>query len=171
MSPQSCGRDVETGSQISTSLCDFHEDLGLLCTDEDDNDEFNEVYGPLCWQGCDNDQGGFKNLMRHGIMKEFNCKATLSWSSCGHERGMIFTYRKIGNEVEGRTAQLDDIVGPRRKSDEAHMQHDVATWDSWDHYPIYAILQEMRLTFSSLRGGERRNGQDGGQKVMRQEID
>ena len=30
-------------------------ELGLLCTDEDDNEELGEVYGPLSWQGCGND--------------------------------------------------------------------------------------------------------------------
>ena len=32
--------------------------------------------GPLWWQGCESDHGGFKKLMRYGIMKEFTCKAT-----------------------------------------------------------------------------------------------
>ena len=127
----------------------------MLCTDEDDNDKLNEVYGPLCWQGCDNDQGGFKKLVWYGMMKEFNCKASPSWSSCGREREMTSTHRKIGNKGEGRTAQLDYIAGPRRKSEEAYIHHDVTTWDSWDHYPINAILQEMRLRRSSLRGGGR----------------
>ena len=52
-----------------------------MCAVED-IEELNEVYGPLCWQGFEND-GGFKKLMWYGIMKEFNCKATSTWCKCG----------------------------------------------------------------------------------------
>ena len=38
---------------------DHNVELVLLCTDEDDIGEFNEMYGPLCWQGCERDRGGF----------------------------------------------------------------------------------------------------------------
>ena len=30
---------------------DLKVDLGLMCTDEKDIAEVNEMYGPLCWQG------------------------------------------------------------------------------------------------------------------------
>ena len=53
-------------------------ELGTLCTDEDDIDELSEMHGPLCWQGCGNDHGGFKKLMY--------CKVTSTWSNCGRER-------------------------------------------------------------------------------------
>ena len=61
---------------------DLKVELGLLCTDEDDIGEFNEMCGPLCWQGCENDHGGFKKLMWYGIMKEFHCKVTSTWFKC-----------------------------------------------------------------------------------------
>ena len=67
---------------------DLNVELGMLCTDEDDIGELNEMYGPLCWQECENDHGGFKKLMWYGIMKEFNCKVTSRWSNCGHEKVM-----------------------------------------------------------------------------------
>ena len=37
-------------------------ELGLMCTDENDNEELTKMYGPLCWQGYDKDSGpgGFK---------------------------------------------------------------------------------------------------------------
>ena len=35
--------------------CDFSVELGLLCTDDDDNDELNEMCGPLCWQDYERD--------------------------------------------------------------------------------------------------------------------
>ena len=39
---------------------DLNVELGLLCTGDDDVDEINEMYGPLCWQNYDNDAGGHK---------------------------------------------------------------------------------------------------------------
>ena len=30
---------------------DLNAELLLLCTDEDDIGDLNEMYGPLCWQG------------------------------------------------------------------------------------------------------------------------
>ena len=30
---------------------DFNVEPGLLCTDEDDNEELSEMYKPPCWQG------------------------------------------------------------------------------------------------------------------------
>ena len=66
---------------------DFNVELGLLCTDED-IEELNELYGPLCWQGCENDHGGFKRLMWCGIMKEFNCKAASSGRESAREKGL-----------------------------------------------------------------------------------
>ena len=55
---------------------DLNVVLGMMCTDENDIEDLNDMYGPLCWQGYDRDPGGFKNLMWYGNMKEFNCKAT-----------------------------------------------------------------------------------------------
>ena len=49
---------------------DLNVELGPLCTDEDDNHELNEMCGLLCWQGCERDHGGFKELMWYGIKKE-----------------------------------------------------------------------------------------------------
>ena len=65
---------------------DLNVELRLRCTDDDDIEEINEMYGPLYRQGCENDQGRFKKLMWYGIMKKFNCKATSTWSKCGRAR-------------------------------------------------------------------------------------
>ena len=40
----------------------LHE-LGMMCTDEEDIEQFKEMYGPLCWQGYDHDPAVFKKLM------------------------------------------------------------------------------------------------------------
>ena len=45
---------------------------------------------PSCWKGWENVQGGFKKLMWYGIMKEFNCKVTSTWSSDGREKDLAF---------------------------------------------------------------------------------
>ena len=39
---------------------DLNVELGMMCTDENDIEELNEMYGPLCWQGYDHDPGGYK---------------------------------------------------------------------------------------------------------------
>ena len=41
-------------------------ELGLMCIDEKDSEELNEMYGPLCSQGYEKDHVGFKNLMWYG---------------------------------------------------------------------------------------------------------
>ena len=58
---------------------DFNVELGLLCTDENDEEELTKMYGLLCWQGYDKYPGGFKKIMRYVIMKEFDCKV---FSTC-----------------------------------------------------------------------------------------
>ena len=58
-------------------------DLGMMCTDEKDIGELQEMCGPLCWQGYNKDPGGFKKLMWYGIMKEFHYKAMSTLSRCG----------------------------------------------------------------------------------------
>ena len=58
---------------------DLNVELGLLCTDDDDADEINEMYGPLCWQYYDNDAGGHKKMSWYEIMKEFNCRVSSTW--------------------------------------------------------------------------------------------
>ena len=39
---------------------DSNVELGLMCTDESDEEELTKMYGPSCWQGCDKDAGGIK---------------------------------------------------------------------------------------------------------------
>ena len=45
---------------------DLNVELGLMCTDDTNIEELNEMYGPLCWQGYEQDHGGFKKLMWYG---------------------------------------------------------------------------------------------------------
>ena len=160
MSTQFCWKDVAQEPRHFYIAGDFNVELGFLCTDDDDVEELDEMYGPLCWQGCDTDQGGFKKLMRYEIMKEFNCKVTSTWSSWDNEREMAFTDREFGKGWKGRTTQLDYIIGPKRTSGKAFIRHDLKIWDSWDHYPIFASIHEEDDKKYFL---QRRNGQFGGQ--------
>ena len=59
---------------------DLIVELRQRCTDDDG--EMREFYGPQCWHGIDPDLGGLKKTMWLELMKEFNCNAVSSWSSC-----------------------------------------------------------------------------------------
>ena len=67
---------------------------------------------------------------------------------------MAFTYRQHGDRRQECKAQMDNIIGPRWRSDEAYINHDVKIWDSWDRYPIYARIQEYEFAgnFTEKKG-------------------
>ena len=90
---------------------DLNVEMGILCTGEDDIGELDEIYGPVCWQGCENDHGGFKKLMWHGMMKEFNYRVTSTWlrsaSAMALSRCMVSRYATAWAEsLEGAMALL-----------------------------------------------------------------
>ena len=39
---------------------DINVEFGLMCTDENDEEDLTKLYVPLCWQGNDKDPDGFK---------------------------------------------------------------------------------------------------------------
>ena len=125
---------------------DLNVELGVMCTDEEDIEELEGMYGPLCWQRYDKDPGGFKKLMWYGMMKEFNCKASSTWSVCGRARETAFTHRHLGPEKKVETSQLDFIIGPMRRNDEVFIHNDVGSWATWDHDPIFAKIQDEEQT-------------------------
>ena len=43
---------------------------------------------------------------------------------------------------KGRATQLDYIIGSKKPSDQVYVHNDVKLWGTWDHYPIYATIQE-----------------------------
>ena len=120
---------------------DLNVELGLMCTDEKDIEELTTMYGPLCWQGYDKDPGGFKQMW-YGIMKEFNCKATSTWSVCGIKRENTFTHRHSSPGEKGDILKLGYIIGPVARDDEICIHIEERSWATWDHYPIYARVQE-----------------------------
>ena len=98
--------------------------------------------GPRVGKGTKTDHGAFKKLMSYGIMKEFNCKATSTWSKCGRDKETAFTHRQLGEKRQELKAPLDYIIGPRWKSDDPCIHNDVKIWNSWD---LYAMIQEDEI--------------------------
>ena len=86
---------------------DINVELGLMCTNENEEDELTKLYGPLCWQGYDKGTGGFKKIMWCGIMKESDCKVSSSWSVCGKVRAEALTHRHLGKDRKEELSQLD----------------------------------------------------------------
>ena len=147
-------------------------ELGLLSTGDDDVEDVNEMCGPLCWQGCENDQGDFKKLMWYEVKKEFNCKATSTRFCCDDEREMSYSHRNWGKDGNGRTSQLDYILGPRMASDQVYVHNDVKLWSTWDLYLINATIQEDddQGYFAQKKKRKRRDGQDGGWSMAKQNL-
>ena len=112
-----------------------------MCTGEKDNEELTNMYGPLCWQGYDKDPGGFKKMW-YGIMKEFDCKVSSTWSECGKGRAEAFTHRHSSQDKKEEISQLDYIIGPMRRYDEIYIHNAEELWANWDHCPIFARIQE-----------------------------
>ena len=105
---------------------DLNVELGLMCTNEKDNEELTKMYGPLCWQGYDNDPGGFKK----------------TWSKCGKGREEAFKHRHLRQVEKYEISQLDYIIGPMRRNDEIYIHNEGRLWATLDHFPIFARVQE-----------------------------
>ena len=114
VSPASCGSSVSGAEEVQKS----NVELGMICTDENDIEQLNEMYGPLCWQRYDHDLGGYKNVMWYSIMKEFNCKVFSTWSSDDRTKDAASTHRKHGDGGREKLLQLDFIIGPQERHDE-----------------------------------------------------
>ena len=95
---------------------DLNVELMMLCTDENDVEELNEKYGPLCWQGYDHNPGGYRKIMWYSIMKEFNCKGSSTWSNDVHSKDAACTHKKHGDRGQVKVSQLEFIIGPKREA-------------------------------------------------------
>ena len=93
-----------------------------------------------------------------------------TWSKCGRDKETAFTHRQLGERRQEWKAQLDHIIGPRWRSDEAYIYNDVTIRDGWDHYPMTRRYNKMKSRSISLRGKQKRNGPDGGQKLTRKKM-
>ena len=118
---------------------DFNVELGLMSTDENDNEVLTKLYGPLAY---DTEPGGFKKIMWYGIMKEFDCKVSSSRSVCGKVRAEAFTHRHLGKDRKEELLQLDYVIGPMGRNEEVYIHIAGRLWATWDHYPILARIEE-----------------------------
>ena len=68
----------------------------------------------------DKDPGGFKKkkIMWFGIIVEFYCKVSGTWSARGEGRAEAFTHRHFIPNKKEEISQLDCIIGPMRRNDE-----------------------------------------------------
>ena len=119
------------------------------------------ICGLLCWQGYDKDPGGFKKLMLCEIMREFNCKASSTWSVCGRESDDGFTHGHSSPGMKQETAQQDYIIGLARRDDEMHIHNEERIWATWNHYSISARIQEEGRTNNFKKGMKKKSGLDG----------
>ena len=101
---------------------DLNVELGMMCRDEKDIEELNEMYRPLCWYGYNHDPGGFKELMWYGIMKEFNCKATSTWSKCGRAKETAFQTKMGTKEARSDIAVRLHLRIKKKRGRRVHMQ-------------------------------------------------
>ena len=112
-----------------------------MCTDENVIEELTGVCGLLCWQGCDEDSGGFKKLM---WLKKINCETSSTWPVCGEEKDDRFTQGHSSPGMKKETSQQDYIVGRARRDDEMHIHNEVRVWATWNHGYISARIQGVR---------------------------
>ena len=61
---------------------------------------------------------------------------------CGKVRAEAFTHRHLGKERRAELSQLDYIIGPMRRNDEVYVHNAGRLWATWDHYPIFARIEE-----------------------------
>ena len=53
-------------------------------------------------------------------------------------------------------SQLNHIIGPMRRDDEIYMHNEGRLWSTWDHYPIYAGIQEDGHTKKNQKGRKKK---------------
>ena len=72
--------------------------------------------------------------MWYGIMKEFDCQVSSTWSVCGEERAEAFTHRHVSPDKKEEISQLDHIIRPKRRNDEIYIHNERRLWATWHHY-------------------------------------
>ena len=125
---------------------DFNVELGLMRTDEEDNEELTKMYGPLCRQGYDEDPGGFKKTMWYGITKAIDCNLSSTWSACGKERGGAFAHKHLSSDKTEEYSKLDNIIRPMTRNDEVYIHNERRLWANSDHYPFFLREYKKRHT-------------------------
>ena len=122
---------------------DLDKELGLLCTGDEDDQEFREVCGPQRWLGGEADPGGFGKLTWCNIMMEFNCQPVSTWSSCDDRRERACTH-KMWKSWKDATAGLHP--GPKTDLCTTYIHNKVNLCSTWDHLPVCATMQRKQGT-------------------------
>ena len=127
VSPASNGSSVKGAKEVQKKFYitgDLNVELGMICTDENDIEELNEMYGPLCWHVYVHDPGGYKKIMWCSIMKEFNCEVPSMWSNDDRTKDAAFTQRKQGDGGQEKVSQLDFIIEPEERHDDCFINNE-----------------------------------------------
>ena len=100
--------------------------------------------------------------MWYGIMKEFDCVVSSTWSECGKVRAEAFTHRHLGKDRKEELSQLDYIIRPMRRNDEVYIHN--AGRATWDDFSIFARKEEephvkafQKKRFKNGREGSRQH--------------
>ena len=109
-----------------------------LCTDDEANEELKRLQRPslLAWF-----RGGywrFQNILRlHEVMRNLAAR-----ECCGERREMACTHRQW--IPRGKLSRLDCILGPKANLCHAFAWNQEKVSSTWDHYPVYVIMQKER---------------------------
>ena len=104
----------------------------------------NEMYGPPVLAKVWTTILAVKKNMWYSIMKGLNCKVSSTWSNDDRSKGAACAHRKHGDGGKEKVSQLDFIIGPKERHDDCYICNEGKLWDSFDHYPMYARIQEGR---------------------------
>ena len=104
-------------------------------------------------------------------MKEVNFNTTSTWSKCGQQEKRPLRTDNMQTGCKNGKHNLDCIIGPRGKNDDAYIYNGAKLWDSWEHCPICARIRESAGNFLEMKKKERRSGLDGGRRQTRKLLD
>ena len=93
----------------------------MMCTDEKDIEELNDMSGPLCWQGYDKDPGVVWN--RQGI----HLQGHIYMVQMRKGKRYCLHALRFEQKMDKKTSQLD-YSGQRRKGDEENICNDARTY-------------------------------------------
>ena len=112
-----------------------------MCTDENEEEELTKMYGPMIQAASKK-----KKNVWYGIMNEFDCEVSSTWSVCGEGRAEAFTHRHLRQDKKEQVSQLEYIIGPMRRNDEVYIPNAGRLWALWDRSPSWARIQEETHT-------------------------
>ena len=118
-----------------------------MCTDKNDIEELTVTHGLLCWQGYDQDPGGFKKLMWYeNYEKNSIVRLPVLGPYVERERDDGFTHGHSSPGMKKETSQQDYIIGPMRRDDEMNIHNEERMWATWNHCSISSRIQEEGRT-------------------------